>query len=46
MLARIQPAAVALAARAAGRGRGLVGFLGLARAARGTGGGPGRPRSR
>ncbi|GAA1573625.1 hypothetical protein [Streptomyces globosus] len=38
VLARIQPAAVALAARAAGRGRGLVGFLGLARAARGTGG--------
>ncbi|MFK0254005.1 FtsX-like permease family protein [Streptomyces sp. NPDC090445] len=38
MLARLQPAVVGLLARAAGRGRGLVGFLGLARAARGTGG--------
>ncbi|MFD8413675.1 hypothetical protein ACFV2Q_18195 [Streptomyces sp. NPDC059650] len=37
VLARLQPALVGLLARAAGRGRGLVGFLGLARAARGTG---------
>ncbi|NXY95709.1 ABC transporter permease [Streptomyces sp. BR123] len=42
MLARLQPAVVGGLARAAGRGRGLVGFLGLARAARGTGG-RGRP---
>ncbi|MBT2468661.1 hypothetical protein J7E97_12425 [Streptomyces sp. ISL-66] len=38
LLARIQPALVGALARAAGRGPGLVGFLGLARAARGTGG--------
>ncbi|MGW6709230.1 hypothetical protein ACWGDE_30690, partial [Streptomyces sp. NPDC054956] len=38
LLARIQPALVGSLARAAGRGPGLVGFLGLARAARGTGG--------
>ncbi|MGW4684616.1 hypothetical protein ACWEPM_06765 [Streptomyces sp. NPDC004244] len=38
LLARLQPAAVGVLARAAGGGRGLVGFLGLARAARGTGG--------
>ncbi|MFD7627315.1 hypothetical protein ACFV7Q_14980 [Streptomyces sp. NPDC059851] len=37
LLARLQPAAVGVLARAAGWGRGLVGFLGLARAARGTG---------
>ncbi|MGW1773429.1 hypothetical protein [Streptomyces sp. NPDC002104] len=38
LLARIQPALVGLLARAAGRGPGLIGFLGLARATRGTGG--------
>ncbi|MEW2415464.1 hypothetical protein AB0953_17340 [Streptomyces sp. NPDC046866] len=37
LLARLLPAAVGALARAAGRGRGLIGFLGLARAARGTG---------
>ncbi|MFB7462169.1 hypothetical protein ACFCZ1_01470 [Streptomyces sp. NPDC056224] len=37
-LARLLPAAVGALARAAGRGPGLIGFLGLARAARGTGG--------
>ncbi|WP_405982275.1 hypothetical protein [Streptomyces sp. NBC_00158] len=39
LLARIQPPLARLAARAAGRGRGLTGFLGLARAARGNAGG-------
>lgn len=38
LLARLQPVLVGALARAAGRGPGLVGFLGLARAARGTGG--------
>ncbi|MFD9303522.1 hypothetical protein ACFWCB_12870 [Streptomyces sp. NPDC060048] len=38
LLARVQPALVGALARAAGRGPGLIGFLGLARAARGTGG--------
>ncbi|MCP3754523.1 hypothetical protein [Streptomyces sp. TBY4] len=38
LLARLQPALVGALARAAGRGPGLIGFLGLARAARGTGG--------
>ncbi|MFD3549761.1 hypothetical protein ACFWUW_29980 [Streptomyces sp. NPDC058655] len=38
-LSRLQPLLVGAAARVAGRGSGLVGFLGLARAARGTGGG-------
>ncbi|MFE2311549.1 hypothetical protein ACFXA9_36615, partial [Streptomyces sp. NPDC059411] len=38
LLARLQPVLVGAVARAAGRGPGLVGFLGLARAARGTGG--------
>ncbi|MFE9635560.1 hypothetical protein [Streptomyces sp. NPDC006463] len=38
VLARLLPAAVGAMARAAGRGSGLIGFLGLARAARGTGG--------
>ncbi|MGR4879597.1 hypothetical protein ACIPUC_09230 [Streptomyces sp. LARHCF249] len=42
LLARLQPALVGAPARAAGRGPGLIGFLGLARAARG-GGGRGRP---
>ncbi|MFG3054052.1 hypothetical protein ACGFZP_24280 [Kitasatospora sp. NPDC048239] len=40
LLARIQPVVVGALARATGRGSGLVGFLGLARAARGTGGRP------
>ncbi|OKK17387.1 hypothetical protein AMK16_21315 [Streptomyces sp. CB00455] len=39
-LARLQPLALEALARAAGRGPGLVGFLGAARAARGTGGRP------
>ncbi|WP_030157961.1 hypothetical protein [Streptomyces sp. NRRL S-244] len=38
VLARLQPVVVGALARAAGRRPGLVGFLGLARAARGTGG--------
>ncbi|WP_371645913.1 MULTISPECIES: hypothetical protein [unclassified Streptomyces] len=38
VLARLQPVLVGALARAAGRRPGLVGFLGLARAARGTGG--------
>ncbi|WP_330294865.1 hypothetical protein [Streptomyces sp. NBC_00503] len=38
LLARVQPALVGALARAAGRGPGLIGFLGLARAARGAGG--------
>ncbi|MCX4776271.1 hypothetical protein [Streptomyces sp. NBC_01264] len=38
LLARLQPALVGALARAAGRGPGVVGFLGLARAARGSGG--------
>lgn len=38
LLARLQPALVGALARAAGRRPGLVGFLGLARAARGSGG--------
>ncbi|WP_133259902.1 ABC transporter permease [Streptacidiphilus pinicola] len=38
LLARCQPLLVGALARAAGRGSGAVGFLGLARAARGTGG--------
>ncbi|MEU3061505.1 hypothetical protein [Streptomyces subrutilus] len=37
LLSRLQPAVVGLLARAAGRGSGVVGFLGLTRAARGTG---------
>ncbi|GAA2829155.1 hypothetical protein RMN57_03610 [Kitasatospora sp. CM 4170] len=37
-LARLQPAVVGALARVAGRRPGLIGFLGLARAARGTGG--------
>ncbi|MFF4852816.1 FtsX-like permease family protein [Streptomyces sp. NPDC001194] len=37
-LARLQPVLVGVLARAAGRRPGLIGFLGLARAARGTGG--------
>ncbi|WP_329389003.1 hypothetical protein OG625_35010 [Streptomyces sp. NBC_01351] len=37
VLARLQPALVGALARAAGRRSGLVGFLGLARAARGAG---------
>ncbi|MFI6446054.1 hypothetical protein [Kitasatospora sp. NPDC050543] len=40
LLARLQPVLVCVLARAAGRRRGLIGFLGLARAARGTGGRP------
>lgn len=36
LLARLQPALVGAPARAAGRGRGAVGFLGLTRAARGA----------
>ncbi|MFE1413139.1 hypothetical protein ACIGFK_20880 [Streptomyces sp. NPDC085524] len=47
VLARLQPPLVGALARMAGRGPGLVGFLGLARAARGglagAGGGRGRP---
>ncbi|MFJ3879023.1 hypothetical protein ACIPW5_16325 [Streptomyces sp. NPDC090077] len=39
LLARVQPPLARLAARAAGRGRGLTGFLGLARASRGNAGG-------
>ncbi|MGE7383882.1 hypothetical protein ACQKM2_00080 [Streptomyces sp. NPDC004126] len=39
LLARLLPPLARLAARAAGRGRGLTGFLGLARAARGSAGG-------
>ncbi|MFJ9608322.1 hypothetical protein ACIRS1_18505 [Kitasatospora sp. NPDC101176] len=42
VLARLQPVAVGALARSAGRLPGLVGFLGLARAARGPGG-RGRP---
>ncbi|MFD9337137.1 hypothetical protein ACFWBF_22445 [Streptomyces sp. NPDC060028] len=38
LLARLQPTLVGALARAAGRGRALIGFLGLARAARGAGG--------
>ncbi|MEV0989181.1 hypothetical protein [Streptomyces sp. NPDC049949] len=38
VLARVQPVLVGALARAAGRRPGLIGFLGLARAARGTGG--------
>ncbi|MBT2406550.1 MULTISPECIES: hypothetical protein [unclassified Streptomyces] len=38
LLARVQPLLVGALARAAGRRSGLIGFLGLARAARGTGG--------
>ncbi|MBP0450968.1 hypothetical protein J5Y04_15655 [Kitasatospora sp. RG8] len=40
LLARLLPLLAAAAARAAARGPALVGFLGLARAARGTGGRP------
>ncbi|MGV9264876.1 hypothetical protein ACWDRR_09465 [Kitasatospora sp. NPDC003701] len=40
VLARLQPVLVGALARVAGRGTGVVGFLGLARAARGTGGRP------
>ncbi|MFD7257656.1 hypothetical protein [Streptomyces sp. NPDC059874] len=52
VLARLQPALVGAPARAAGRRSGLVGFLGLARAARGAGssgvgaGGQGQGRGR
>ncbi|MFD0275320.1 hypothetical protein ACFVHB_15640 [Kitasatospora sp. NPDC127111] len=42
LLARLQPVVVGALARVAGRRPGLVGFLGLARAARGSGG-RGRP---
>ncbi|MET9179883.1 hypothetical protein ABZX88_16890 [Kitasatospora aureofaciens] len=38
LLARIEPVAVGWLARLAGRGRGLIGFLGLARAARDSSG--------
>ncbi|MFK0011632.1 FtsX-like permease family protein [Streptomyces sp. NPDC091027] len=37
LLARVQPVLTGMLARAAARGSGLVGFLGLARAARGSG---------
>ncbi|MBP0455863.1 hypothetical protein J5Y04_41030, partial [Kitasatospora sp. RG8] len=40
LLARLQPVLVGALARVTGRGPGLIGFLGLARAARGTGGRP------
>jgi len=40
LLARLQPVLVGALARLAGRRPGVVGFLGLARAARGTGGRP------
>ncbi|MFI6849156.1 hypothetical protein ACIBJD_31785 [Kitasatospora sp. NPDC050467] len=40
LLARLQPVLVGALARLTGRGPGLIGFLGLARAARGTGGRP------
>ncbi|MFD0345562.1 hypothetical protein ACFQ0M_04650 [Kitasatospora aburaviensis] len=40
LLARVQPVLVGALARAAGRGPGVIGFLGLAGAARGTGGRP------
>ncbi|MFC9327556.1 hypothetical protein [Kitasatospora sp. NPDC057015] len=43
LLARLQPVLVGALARAAGRGPGAIGFLGLARAARGTGARPGTP---
>ncbi|MFJ6138250.1 hypothetical protein [Kitasatospora sp. NPDC092286] len=43
LLARLQPLLVGALARLAGRRPGLVGFLGLARAARGTGGRTGPP---
>ncbi|MFF3598377.1 hypothetical protein [Kitasatospora indigofera] len=43
LLARLQPVLVGALARAAGRGPGAIGFLGLARAARGTGARPGAP---
>ncbi|MER7508100.1 hypothetical protein ABTX82_06980 [Streptomyces lavendulae] len=39
LLARLLPLLVRVLSHAAGRGRGLIGFLGLARAARGGGGG-------
>ncbi|MFJ9950197.1 hypothetical protein [Kitasatospora sp. NPDC091207] len=39
-LARLQPVLVGVLARVVGRGSGVVGFLGLARAARGAGGRP------
>ncbi|MFG2617445.1 hypothetical protein ACGFXC_07445 [Streptomyces sp. NPDC048507] len=39
LLARVLPLLVRALSRAAGRGRGVIGFLGLARAARGGGGG-------
>lgn len=39
LLARLLPVLVRVLSRAAGRGRGLIGFLGLARAARGGSGG-------
>ncbi|MFE2268575.1 hypothetical protein ACFXB4_05000 [Streptomyces lavendulae] len=39
LLARLLPVLVRVLSHAAGRGRGLIGFLGLARAARGGGGG-------
>ncbi|MFE3631065.1 hypothetical protein [Streptomyces goshikiensis] len=42
LLARIQPPLMGALARSAGRGSGVIGFLGLARAARGSGG-RGRP---
>ncbi|MFE3861495.1 hypothetical protein ACFXPT_13815 [Streptomyces goshikiensis] len=38
LLARIQPPLMGALARSAGRGSGVIGFLGLARAARGAGG--------
>ncbi|MFI5641763.1 FtsX-like permease family protein [Streptomyces goshikiensis] len=42
LLARVQPPLMGALARSAGRGSGVIGFLGLARAARGAGG-RGRP---
>ncbi|MFE5766937.1 hypothetical protein ACFQ7O_00990 [Streptomyces sp. NPDC056485] len=46
LLARLQPVVTGWLARAAGRGSGLVGFLGLARAARGSGASGARARGR
>ncbi|MFF3676208.1 hypothetical protein ACFYYS_19850 [Streptomyces sp. NPDC002120] len=46
LLARLQPVVTGWLARAAGRRSGLVGFLGLARAARGTGAGGRQSRGR
>ncbi|WP_404962249.1 hypothetical protein [Streptomyces sp. 147326] len=46
LLARLQPVVTGWLARVAGRGSGLVGFLGLARAARGPGAGGTNARGR